>query len=284
MTRTQSNSTERITTFTNDGFVFDVRDSGPIDGIPVVLLHGWPQDSRSWDAVATLLNARGFRTLTPDQRGCSPQARPTRRRDYRLSVVSKDVAALIEQANVGPVHLVGHDWGAAAAWSLAGARPLLLRTLTTVSVPHPVAFVLAMLTSNQALRSWYMFAFQVPFIPERVISRPELLAKGLADSGLNKVAATRDAAAMQDRSRARGGLNWYRGMPFTASLAALRKIRVPTMHIWSDADHAIGPRGAELSPRFVDAPYRFETLHGVGHWIPEEAPEQLDALLASHFE
>ena len=88
---------------------------------------------------------------------------------------------------------------------------------------------------------------------------------------------------MRDRDAARGALNWYRAM-FLSSPRALRaKITVPTLYLWSDRDAAIGPQGAALTPRFVAGPYTFEILQGVSHWIPEEAPEQLDALLARHF-
>jgi len=148
--------TDRITIFTRDGLVFDVRDTGPPDGTPVLLLHGFPQDSRSWDAVSPLLHARGYRTIAPDQRGYSPGARPRPRRAYRASELTGDIVELIEVAGLGPVHLVGHDWGAAVAWGLAAARPDLLRSLTALSVPHPAAFVQSLLTSSQALKSWYI--------------------------------------------------------------------------------------------------------------------------------
>ncbi len=106
---------ERITTIERDGLRFDIRDEGPIDGEPIVLLHGFPQDSRSWDAVAPRLHAAGYRTFAPDQRGYSPGARPPRRRDYSLDLLVGDVAALIESVPGGRAHVVGHDWGAAVA-------------------------------------------------------------------------------------------------------------------------------------------------------------------------
>ena len=276
--------TGRITSFTRDGLVFDVRDTGPVDGTPVVLLHGFPQDSRSWNAVSPLLHARGYRTIAPDQRGYSPGARPRPRRAYRASELTEDIAQLIDVAGLGPVHLVGHDWGAAVAWGLAAQRPDLLRSLTALSVPHPAAFVRALFTSSQVLKSWYMLFFQLPWLPERQISSGKAWEGALRSSGMSAQAAARDAELMRDRGAARAALNWYRAIIFSSPRALPAKITVPTLYVWSDGDTAIGPKGAALTSRFVVGAYTYEVLEGVSHWIPEEVPEQLDALLARHFD
>jgi pimeloyl-ACP methyl ester carboxylesterase len=282
-------SSQRMTSFTREGLRFDVRDEGPEAGIPVILLHGFPQDSRCWEALCPLLHSRGYRTLAPDQRGYSPNARPRGRRDYRLSELGKDVAALIEAAGLGPVHLVGHDWGAVVAWEVATARPDLLRSLAALSVPHPAAFARALFTSGQALRSWYMLFFQLPWLPERALAA-QGLERVLRSTGMSRRAAARDARLMRDPDTARAALNWYRGIMFSgpltlpARLTLPVKIRVPTLHVWSDGDMAIGSRGAEMTARFVTGPYSYTVLEGVSHWIPEEAAERLDALLARHFE
>jgi pimeloyl-ACP methyl ester carboxylesterase len=276
--------TDRITSFTRDGLVFDVRDAGPVDGTPVVLLHGFPQDSRCWDAVSPLLHARGYRTIAPDQRGYSPGARPGPRRAYRASELTGDIAELIAVAGLGPVHLVGHDWGAAVAWGMAAQRPDLLRSLTALSVPHPAAFTRALFTSAQALRSWYILFFQLPWLPEQQISSGKAWESALRSTGMSPKAAARDAGLMRDRDTARSALNWYRAIMFSRPDPLPAKITVPTLYVWSDGDTAIGPKGAELTSRFVAGPYTYEVLEGVSHWIPEEAPEQLDTLLARHFE
>ncbi|MGW6378304.1 alpha/beta fold hydrolase [Rhodococcus sp. NPDC055112] len=273
---------ERIVSFIRDGLSFDVRDAGPVDGAPVVLLHGFPQDSRSWDRLVPLLHRRGFRTLAPDLRGCSVGARPRSRWAYRSPELERDVLALVEQAGLGQVHLVGHDWGAALAWGFASHHPDHVRTLTALSVPHPAAFFRAVLTSNQIIKSWYMFLFQLPWLPERLFASGDLVRRLFQDSGMSAEIADRDLSPMRDKIRARGGLNWYRAMPLTAPGAMAGKVRVPTLHVWSDGDTALGRVGAEQSGRYVAAPYAFEVLEGVSHWIPDEAPERLDALLGEH--
>jgi pimeloyl-ACP methyl ester carboxylesterase len=280
----------RLTTFSRGGLVFDVRDDGPADGEPVVLLHGFPQDSRCWGKVAPLLHQRGYRTLAPDQRGYSPRARPRGRAAYRVKQLTADVAALIETLDAGPVNLVGHDWGAAVAWTLAGRRPELLRTLATLSVPHPAAFARAMTTTGQALKSWYLYAFQLPWLPERVLGSRAFEAM-LRRTGASREAARRDAHLMCNPAVARGALAWYRALPLSGPLSGPRagrgagpaKIKVPTLHVWSDGDTAVGPWGARLNPKYVDAAYTFRALPGVSHWIPEEAPQQCADLLLAHF-
>src|SRR5919202_1224240 len=98
-------------TFTRDGLTFDVRDAGPADGEPVVLLHGFPQDGSAFDRLTPLLAAAGLRTLAPDQRGYSPGARPAGRSAYRVRELEADVLALLDAAGLASAHVVGHDWG-----------------------------------------------------------------------------------------------------------------------------------------------------------------------------
>lgn len=157
--------------FGRDGLLFDVRDSGPADGPIALLLHGFPQSAACWDQVTPLLAAAGCRVLAPHQRGYSPRARPTGRRAYRADELVADVVALVETAGGQPVHLVGHDWGAVVAWLLAAQRPELVTSLTALSVPHPAAFLRAVVSSRQALASWYMAAFQLPWLPELALGR-----------------------------------------------------------------------------------------------------------------
>src|SRR5246500_3853893 len=157
--------------YRRDDLIFDVRDAGPPDGPVVVLLHGFPQRNDSWNAVVDRLTAQGYRCLAPNQRGYSPGARPSRRRDYRISELVADVGALIDASGAQRVHLVGHDWGAAVAWRVAQQFPDRLLTVTSMSVPHPGAFLKALVTSRQGLASWYIYFFQLPRIPEWYLKR-----------------------------------------------------------------------------------------------------------------
>lgn len=269
----------RITSYYRDGLTFDVRDEGPLDGPVAVLLHGFPERSSSWRSVAPLLHDEGIRTLAPDQRGYSPGARPRRRWDYRLPLLVDDVAALVERVG-GPVHLVGHDWGAVVGWALAANRPELLSTLTAVSVPHPGAFLKAMFSSTQGLRSWYMLAFQLPVLPERLAGQ----AGGRIDAELQKGGMTAEDVArfhreIVDYGALPGALNWYRAIPLSDPRSTRGRVTVPTTYVWSDGDVALTRQAAEHCGDYVDGPYRFEVLEGVTHWIPTQAPDALAELI-----
>ncbi|MGI9155937.1 MAG: alpha/beta fold hydrolase [Marmoricola sp.] len=267
--------TTRLTSYTNDGLVFDLLDEGPVDGPVVVLLHGFPQRATSWAKVAPLLHAQGFRTIAPDQRGYSRGARPARRRDYAMDKLVSDVQGLVHGFLGHSVHLVGHDWGAAVAWSTAATDPDAISTLTTVSVPHPVAMARSLRTLDQLRRSWYMGFFQLPRAPELLLSRPRVAATFLGSSGMSREAVARFRSEIVEDGALPGGLGWYRALPLSGSGMGGR-VRVPTTHVWSDGDSALGRLGAELTASYVvDAPYQLEVLEGVGHWIPDEAPERL---------
>lgn len=287
MTAGRGSGGQRITSFERDGLVFDVTDRGPLDGEIVVLLHGFPQTARSWDLLAPLLHASGYRTLAPDQRGYSPRARPRGRFSYRMSQLTADVVALVGTAAPPgrAVHLVGHDWGAAVAWTLAAARPDLVATLTALSVPHPGAFMRALFTSRQFLMSWYMFFFQLPWIPEMSVRRldpaaaprvTERMAGGQSAAGL-----ARDWEFLTASGALTPALHWYRAMPFSTP-GQLARVTVPTLFVAGDSDPALGRRGAELTHRFVTGPYTFRTLTGIGHWIPEQAADEVAELLLPH--
>lgn len=264
-----------------DGMELRAIDSGPLDGEPVVLLHGFPQRASSWDRVTPLLHADGLRTIALDQRGYCASARPRGRRAYRSSELIGDVLALLDTAGLADAHVVGHDWGAAVAWGIAGNHPQRVRSLTAVSVPHPAAFLKAMVVSDQLKRSWYMGFFQLPFIPELVLnSSGPLPARVLAKMGMTPEMIARYRTEMVTAGAIRGGLGWYRALPFAAPGEATARVTVPTTFVWSDDDAALGRGGAERSGDYVDADYRFVELNGVSHWIPDERPVELaDAIV-----
>ncbi|WP_420039422.1 alpha/beta fold hydrolase [Gordonia sp. MP11Mi] len=267
-------------TFTRCGLTFDVIDSGPADGDPVILLHGFPQTASSWSQVSELLTAQGFRTIAPTQRGYSPRARPRGRWHYRTSELTADIVALVEQIGRGPVHVVGHDWGALVAWSLAMNRPDLVRSLTSVSVPHPGAFIRSMTRSRQALMSWYMYFFQIPWLPELVITRiRSVLPTGLQRTGMSLDEVAVVQREIVDGSSLTGGLNWYRAMLLDGPGALKRTVSAPTTHVWSSGDTALARSGAELAHEYVTGDFRLEIIDGASHWLPDQRPAELATII-----
>lgn len=268
----------RITSYEREGLTFDVLDEGPIDGDVVVLLHGFPERATCWRLVAPLLHAQGYRTIAPDQRGYSPGARPPRRRDYRLEHLVGDVAELIRLVGPdgGPVHLVGHDWGAAVGWSVVAAHPELVRTWTAVSVPHPRAFLKSWVTSTQGLKSYYMFLFNLPRLPELLQRRaPKYFEAMLRNAGMTDDDVARFRTEIVADGALPGGLAYYRAMFLPDPSLRLPKVKRPTTMVWSDDDVALGRKGVDLTPDWVEADYELVVLEGVTHWIPTQAPEAL---------
>ncbi|MEH3155598.1 MAG: alpha/beta fold hydrolase [Gordonia paraffinivorans] len=275
---------DRITEFRRGDLVFDVADTGPLDspgadGAVVVALHGFPQTKESWRRVAADLAERGVRTIAPDQRGYSPRARPRGRRAYAIPELVADVAALVDRVGA-PVHLVGHDWGAIAGWAVAIRRPELLRSWTALSVPHPAAFLTSLVTSSQALRSWYMGAIQLPVLPERAVRavRPRLEAS-LRRSGLDDESLAIVAERVVGTDALTGGMNWYRAMPFGLG-SATGDVTVPTTFIWGAHDAFLTRTGAIETAAHVLGKYHFEVVEDGGHWLPETHPSLVAELVA----
>ncbi len=269
--------TGRITTVRRGSLTFDVYDEGPADGEIVVLLHGFPERASSWRLVAPRLHEAGYRTVAMDQRGYSRGARPRGRRAYRMSELMTDVLTLAEAAAPeGRVHVVGHDWGAVPAWLLAAHHPERVATLTAVSVPHPRAFLTAMVRSSQLLHSWYMAAFQLPLLPELLLaSRSRTADRLVASFGMTEADRDRFRTEIVADGALTGGLNWYRAMALEDPRLLAPRVSVPTTMVWSDGDVAVARWGPERAGDLVDAPFRFVALEGVSHWIPTHAPDAL---------
>jgi pimeloyl-ACP methyl ester carboxylesterase len=272
-----------VDSFRRDGLTFDVLDGGPPDGEPVVLLHGFPQDATAWNQVSPALHRAGLRTLALDQRGHSPMARPRGRRHYRLRETAEDVLALLDAVGHKSAHVVGHDLGGLVAWALAAWHPERVRTLTVLSTPHPAALTRAMTRGSQALRSYYMAVFQLPFLPERLLlswgGTP--LRRMLRGGGLSREAAAHYVGRMREPGALSAALGWYRAMPLGMT-DRVGTVRVPTLHVWSTGDTFLGRAATEATGQYVDAPYRLEVLDDVTHWIPELASDRVAELVTAH--
>jgi len=263
------------------GLAFDVTAGGPPDGRPVVLLHGFPLNRHCWSQVTSLLHAAGLRTYAVDQRGYSPGARPDGVDAYRLAECVADALAFVDTLAGGRADVVGHDFGALVGWQLAIDHPSAVRTLTTVSVPHPAAFGHALLTDpEQQRRSSYFTLFRTAGKAEHVLTRDggAALRTMLAGAGASRVDVY--AAPLLAPGALTATLNWYRAMS-VADLASASPVTVPTTYVWGDRDVAVAPTTAEASAAHVTADYRSVPLAGVDHWIPDTDPGPLaDAILA----
>lgn len=262
--------------------VFTARACGPVAGELVVLLHGFPQTSWSWRHQLVALGAAGYRAVAPDQRGYSPGARPTEVTRYASHALVADVLAIADELGGHAFHLVGHDWGAAVAWQVAGRHPQRLRTLTVLSVPHPVAFAEALRhpDGDQAARSSYFELFRSDEAADAFLADGAALLRGIFGP-LEPAEVEPYVAVLTEPGAMQAALNWYRAADVTL-VEGLGPITTPTLFIWSTEDTALGRVGAEATAAHVEGPYRFEVLEGVSHWIAEEAPRRTNELLLEH--
>lgn len=261
------------------GLAFDVRDLGPQGGEVVLALHGFPQTSWSWRHVWPALTAAGYRVVAPDQRGCSPGARPAGAGQYAMAAVVSDALGLLDRLGAERAHLLGHDWGAAVAWQIAARHPERVRTLTAVSVPHPLAFAEALRSDpDQRQRSRYMREFAVPGAEDALLADDTAGLRALFAGDGGTVDVEQVLSVVAEPAVLRRCLDWYAAQS-SADLEGLGPVTVPTTYVWSDRDLALGRVAAEATRSHVAAPYRFEVLPGVSHWVPEQAPDALVELV-----
>lgn len=267
---------------------FDAVVDGPADGDPVLMLHGFPQSAACWRRVQPELAAAGYRVVAPDLRGYSPDARPLDPEAYRIGELVGDVLGIAEHFGWSTFHLVGHDWGGALAWQVAGRHGARLRTLTVVSTPHPEAFLQAKHGGpstdgdDQATRSKYMDDFRTPGFEDLVMADDRALLRLMVlGAGMDEESAELSLARFTTKEEVVGALNWYRGAD-PSDAGGMGPVTVPTLYLWSTDDIALGRTAAEATEACVDGPCRFVVLDGVSHWIPEEAPGEVIGELLPH--
>jgi pimeloyl-ACP methyl ester carboxylesterase len=272
---------------TGPGLAFDVLTDGPADGPLVLLLHGFAESFHMWRAQLPALAAAGFRAVAPSQRGYSPGARPPTDdfASYGFELLLADAMDIVAAHGVGDrrFHVVGHDWGGSIAWGIADKYPDGLASLTVLSRPHPTAFnrALALPDGEQARRSRHHRWFLEPDAAPRVLADDaRWLRERLAASGVPAAAIAEHLSVIGNPAAMAAALAWYRARG--AIRAPLGPIRVPTLYLWGDADDTVGRVAAEGTRDFVIAPYRFAVLAGAGHFVAEQAPAEVTALLLAH--
>ncbi len=269
-----------------NGLQFEVLEEGTGDRL-ALCLHGFPEHAVSWRHQMPLLAGLGYRVWAVNQRGYGRSTRPAAVADYALPLLMADVAALIDASGATSVVLIGHDWGAMVAWCFAAARLRPLERLVIMNVPHPLCFRAALKHWRQRRKSWYIAFFQLPWLPERMLT---------ANGGdavrrmFGRVALPPDVLATYTRqvtepAAATAMLNWYRagrasrsGMPNLA-----RPIETPTLVIWGEEDVALDLICLDGTERYV-RDLTIRRLPGVSHWVQQDAPEAVNELLRGYLE
>jgi len=268
------------------GLRFNLAEAGT--GPAVVLLHGFPDSWRLWRHEIPALAAAGRRVVAPDLRGFGESDRPSDVRDYAMPKLVADVVGLLDALGIEQADVVGHDWGAALAWSLTLSAPERVRRLVAVSVGHGRAFAAAGLPQRQ--RSWYMLWFLFPGVAERMLPQDDwALFREWAWNGARAGAdpdADRQVAALSRPGALTAALNWYRAnidperyFGPVAGRAARPPVSCPTMGVWSSEDPFLTEAQMTGSQHYVSGPWRYERIEGVDHWVPVRAPDRLNQLL-----
>lgn len=279
--------------------VNDVRlhyaESGTGDDL-VILLHGFPEFWYTWRLQLDALG-KSHHVVAPDMRGYNLSAKPPHVSDYRLDTLARDVIGLIDHFGVSKAALVAHDWGAGVAWAVAQQYPERVSRLAVMQVP-PAAAWRANMTLHQLFRSWYMVFFQLPRIPEWVIRRKNFAAleRMFKETVVRKnTFSAEDIENYKEALRQPGALtsaiNYYRAnvrrligqssshAPQADQTRSDRHIRVPTLFIFGEQDFAILPATARGVGKYIDAEFRELRLPDCGHWVQNEAADEVNAAL-----
>ena len=238
----------------------------------------------------------GYTVVAPDMRGYNLSDKPEGVANYKIDLLVDDVLGLVRHFGAEQAAIVGHDWGAGVAWAVAQRYPEYVWKLVAMQVP-PMAVWRANLTLRQALRSWYMLFFQLPRLPEWLMSVNDyafverIFKKTVARPG----AFTDTDIAVYKRALSEPGaltaaINYYRANVFSMFLKRRRRgneelsderIRVPTLFIYGEKDHAVIPETVRDVKSYVDAPYREVRIKQSAHWVQNEAVEEVNAALSS---
>jgi pimeloyl-ACP methyl ester carboxylesterase len=255
---------------------------GAAGGEPVILLHGFPETSRALSAQVAALAAAGYRVLAPDLRGFAAGARPTDVAAYRLAEVTADVLGLAATVGAASFHLVGHDLGGIIAWAVATRHPAAVRTLTVASTPHLAALGSATLEDEEQRRRSPFALFRQPEgAAERFLLADGAVALRAAYRGLPPATIDYYVDFFSQPGVLAATLSHFRAIDFE-EWAMLPPVALPTLFVWSPADPYLAAATALATADHVTGPYRGVALEGVGHWIPELAPDEFSRLILEH--
>jgi epoxide hydrolase 4 len=259
------------------------------EGPLVVLLHGFPEFWYSWRHQIPALAAAGFRVIAPDQRGYNLSSKPRRIRAYDVDYLARDVARLIQRCGAErAAAVIGHDWGGGVAWAFAMRYPALLERLAILNVPHPVRMLAGLRTLRQLRKSWYIFFFQLPWLPEawfrvghfaslrQVFRRDPVRPSAFPDAVVDRY-----VEAMARPRAVTSAINYYRAFVrkgLREGTRTMQRIECPVLVVWGEHDSYLGLELATPPRRWVPNA-RVERLPDASHFVQNDRPEQVNALL-----
>lgn len=269
-----------------NGLRFEVAEAGEGDRL-ALCLHGFPELHYSWRHQMPLLSSLGYRVWAPNMRGYGRTTRPGNVQDYRLHTLAQDVAALIDASGAQEVTLVAHDWGALVAWHFAIRKVRPLAKLVILNVPHPKCSERELRRWRQLRKSWYIFFFQIPWLPEKLLARNKAqpIVEAFRGSAINKRLFTDEALqpyrdAALDPGALSAMLNYYRALLRTADVRETGEgmVDVPTLVLWGEQDIAIDIHTLDGLENYVPD-LTVKRFPDASHWVQQDVPDQVNAAL-----
>ena len=266
-----------------NGIRLHVVQAGPKSGIPILLLHGFPENWRCWIRQLPALARAGCRVIAPDQRGYNLSDRPHGIKSYRLEELTNDILGLIDALEYEKVNLVGHDFGALVAWMLGIQHPGRLHRLGILNVPHPaVMWRFLRRDFEQMRRSWYALFFQLPWLPETILRAGNwsVASNILRRSGRSHAFTDEDIEKYKEAWSQPGAmtsmLNWYRAaLQYGPNITEDMRVRVRTLILWGAKDFALSRRMARPSlDHCEDGNLIF--FPEATHWVQREEADEIN--------
>ena len=258
------------------------------EGELVVLLHGFPQFSYAWRHQIGPL-AKRFKLVAPDLRGYGESSRPVGVEHYAMHHLVDDIVGIIKALGYEKAHIVGHDWGGAIAWRLAQEHPEVVNKLVVLNAPFPQIFFKALRGKwSQMRKSWYIFFFQIPGLPEALFKwrSKQIVKKVLQQTGAKPGTFSKEDlqkyTEMIERPGAfKGALSYYRAALKGKPPSGEGKVTVPTLLIWGEKDQALGKDLTLGMEKYFTSSFKIEYLPNASHWVMEDEPEKVTALILS---
>jgi pimeloyl-ACP methyl ester carboxylesterase len=266
-----------------NGINLHVVQAGPKSGTPILLLHGFPEFWYGWRRQIPALVEAGCRVIVPDQRGYNLSDKPKGVEAYTMHELVQDVVGLIDALEYNKVNLVGHDWGAAVAWTVAIQYPERLQRLGIINVPHPAVMKRFLQRDlEQMRRSWYIFFFQLPWLPEAGMRANNWrgAARAIRDSGKMDTFTDEDIEKYKEAWSQPGAMtamiNWYRAAArYSLSIPNDTRVSVPTLMMWGMQDFALSHRMARPSMDYCEEG-NLIFFPDATHWVQLDAAEEVN--------
>jgi epoxide hydrolase 4 len=258
------------------------------EGPLMLLLHGFPEFWYSWRHQIREFS-KEYKVVALDLRGYNDSEKPEALSSYRISEVLKDIKGVIRDLGYDCCVLVGHDWGGSIAWTFAYDYPEIVKSLIVLNAPHLARFIEGLCKPKQLIRSWYIFFFQLPWLPELLLRAGDyrLIIGMFSGMMINKSALTpRDFEFFKKAASKPGALtamlNYYRNV-FQSNMVRRSILEVPTLMIWGESDAALDKDLTYGTDSYV-SDFQIEYIPNCSHWVQQEQPELVNQLISRFLE